>query len=69
MTEIGGITISFKQGQFENYRYISSGKIKIMPDILTIGSGGASEGLAAVLTQAIALSGMKIDSDRKTDIK
>ena len=37
-----------------------------MPDILTIGSGGASEGLAAVITQAIALSGMKIDPDSKT---
>ncbi|MBI4697349.1 MAG: hypothetical protein HY758_00105 [Nitrospirae bacterium] len=46
-------------------KHISAGKIKIMPDILTIGSGGASEGLAAVLTRAIALSGMKIDPDGK----
>ncbi len=50
-------------------KHISAGKIKIMPDILTIGSGGASEGLATVLTQAIALTGMKIDSEGKTDIK
>ena len=49
-------------------KHISAGKIKIMPDILTIGSGGASEGLATVLTQAIALSGMKID-DGKTVVK
>ncbi|MBI5635192.1 MAG: hypothetical protein HZA15_17130 [Nitrospirae bacterium] len=46
-------------------KHISAGKIKIMPDILTIGSGGASEGLATVLTQAIALSGMKMDPDDK----
>jgi len=46
-------------------KHISAGKIKIMPDILTIGSGGASEGLATVLTQAIALSGMKMDPDGK----
>ena len=49
-------------------KHISTGKIKIMPDILTIGSGGASEGLATVLTQAIALSGMKID-DSKAVVK
>lgn len=46
-------------------KHISAGKIKIMPDILTIGSGGAAEGLATVLTQAIALSGMKIDPEGK----
>jgi len=46
-------------------KHISAGKIKIMPDILTIGNG-ASEGLAAVLTQAIALSGMKLDPAGKT---
>ncbi|MGO9953476.1 MAG: SPFH domain-containing protein [Dissulfurispiraceae bacterium] len=45
-------------------KHIATGKIKIMPDILTIGSGGASEGLATVLTQAIALSGMKIDASK-----
>ena len=50
-------------------KHIAAGKIKIMPDILTIGSGGASEGLATVLTQAIALSGMKIDSDGNTVAK
>lgn len=50
-------------------KHISAGKIKIMPDILTIGSGGASEGLATVLTQAIALSGMKLDPDGKTGVK
>jgi hypothetical protein len=49
-------------------KHISAGKIKIMPDILTIGSGGASEGLATVLTQAIALSGMKLD-DSKAVVK
>ena len=46
-------------------KHISAGKVKIMPDILTIGSGGAAEGLAAVLTQAIALSGMKLDPGGK----
>jgi regulator of protease activity HflC (stomatin/prohibitin superfamily) len=49
-------------------KHISAGKIKIMPDILTIGSGGASEGLATVLTQAIALSGMKIDPEGKAGV-
>ena len=49
-------------------KHIAAGKIKIMPDILTIGSGGASEGLATVLTQAISLSGMKID-DSKAVVK
>jgi len=50
-------------------KHIAAGKIKIMPDILTIGSGGAAEGLATVLTQAIALSGMKIDPEAKTGVK
>ena len=46
-------------------KHVSAGKIKIMPDILTVGGGGAAEGLATVLTQAIALSGMKINADDK----
>jgi regulator of protease activity HflC (stomatin/prohibitin superfamily) len=50
-------------------KHISAGKIKIMPEILTIGSGGASEGLAAVLTQAIAVSGMKMTPDDKAAAK
>ena len=50
-------------------KHISAGKIKIMPDILTIGSGSAPEGLAAVLTQAIALSGMKLDPESKAVVK
>jgi regulator of protease activity HflC (stomatin/prohibitin superfamily) len=50
-------------------KHVSAGKIKIMPDILTIGSGGAPEGLAAVLTQAIALSGMKMNTDDKAAVK
>ncbi len=41
----------------------------IMPDILTIGSGGASDGLATVLTQAIAFRGMKIDPDGKAVVR
>lgn len=51
--------------RIELAKHISAGKVKIMPDILTIGSGGASEGLATVLTQAIALSGMKLDPGGK----
>ncbi|MEK6742417.1 MAG: SPFH domain-containing protein [Nitrospirota bacterium] len=49
-------------------KHISAGKVKIMPDILTIGGNGAAEGLATVLTQAIALSGMKLDPGGKAAI-
>ena len=48
-------------------KHISAGKVKIMPDILTIGGSGAAEGLATVLTQAIALSGMKLDPGGKAN--
>lgn len=48
--------------------HIAAGKVKIMPDILTIGGSGAAEGLATVLTQAIALSGMKLDPSGKAVI-